>query len=368
MSQKIGVITFHRANNLGAALQAYALSEYLNENICQTEIIDYYPNNAIPTKNTFLRKVLRAGKKMIGGKSQRDRYRGFEKFKEFTNLLHVSSQAYYGDEAIEAAPPQYDLLISGSDQILNTTLTGNSKAYYLDFAQSTPKISYASSFGRTEISDCEREYIRSYLKDFRALSAREESGKRIMEQELGRNVELVVDPVFLLSKEKWEKMAAPMHEEKYIFVYAMENTPWLVETIEQVRNDYNLPIKIVLGGNFQLPVEGIVDSCCGPREFLSYIRNAECVITNSFHGTAFSIIFEKKFVCVAHSSKNTRLESLLSAVKQLDKQVGKDECICIRENYIEERTVQLLHKKIVESKLYLFSQIMELKECKKLEY
>ena len=321
MSQKIGVITFHRANNLGAVLQAYALFEYLNENICQTEVIDYYPNNSIPAKNTFLRKALRVGKKTICGKKQKNRYRRFGKFKEFINLLHVSPQAYYGDEAIEAAPPQYDLLISGSDQILNTTLTGNSKAYYLDFAQNTPKISYASSFGRMEISDCEREYIHSYLKDFRSLSAREESGKEIMEQELGQKVELVVDPVFLLSKEEWENLTTPMHEEKYIFVYAMESTSWLVEAIEQVRNDYNLPIKIVLGGNFQLPVEGTVDSCCGPQEFLSYIKNAECVVTNSFHGTAFSIIFEKKFVCVAHSCKNTRLENLCKMAGSLDQMV-----------------------------------------------
>lgn len=321
MSQKIGVITFHRANNLGAVLQAYALSTYLNENICQTEVIDYYPNNAIPAKNTFLRKVLRTGKKMLGGKKQKDRYCRFGKFEEFINLLHVSSQAYYGDKSIEAAPPRHDLLISGSDQILNTTLTGSSKAYYLDFAQNTPKISYASSFGRAEISDREREYIRSYLKDFRALSTREESGKKIMEQELGREVELVVDPVFLLSKEEWENLASPMHEEKYIFVYAMENTPWFIEAIEQVRHNYNLPVKIVLGGDFQLPVEGTVDNCCGPREFLSYIRNAACIVTNSFHGTAFSIIFEKKFVCVAHSSKNTRLENLCKMTGSFDQMV-----------------------------------------------
>lgn len=310
MSQKIGVITFHRANNLGAVLQTYALSTYLNENICQTEVIDYYPNNAIPARNTLLRKMLRAGKEALGGKKQKDRYLRFRKFKEFIDMVHVSPQAYYGDESIEIEPPQYDLLISGSDQILNATLTGNSKAYYLNFAQSTPKISYASSFGRKEISDCEKEYIRSYLKDFRALSTREESGKKIIEQELGQKVELVVDPVFLLSKNEWEKLASPMRDEKYIFVYAMENTPWFVKAIEQVRRSYNLPVKIVLGGSFQLPVGGAVDNCCGPREFLSYIKNAECIVTNSFHGTAFSIIFEKKFVCVAHSSKNIRLENL----------------------------------------------------------
>lgn len=322
MNQKIGMITFHRANNLGAALQAYALYTYLNDNICPTEIIDYYPNNAIPARNTLLRRVMRMAKKTVGGKEQKARYQRFAKFDTFINECRTSEKVYYGDKEIETDPPKYDLIISGSDQILNTTLTGNSRAYYLSFAQDTPKISYASSFGRADVSETEIAYIKQYLKGFRTLSAREESARRLINSLTNHRVELVADPVFLLSKEKWSSISEPTKSEKYVFVYAMENTPWLVETIDRVRTQYGLPIKIVLGGSFQLNVDGEVDNCCGPRDFLSYIKNAECIVTNSFHGTAFSIIFEKKFICVAHSSKNTRLENLMKVIDAENKQIN----------------------------------------------
>jgi len=362
MTQRIGVLTFHRANNLGAVLQAYALSTYLNENICPTEIIDFYPNNSLPVKNTVFRKLVRIVKETLGGQLQKERYCRFDKFNDFINLYHLSPQSYYGDKEIQLNPPQYDLLISGSDQILNTTLTGNSKAFYLEFAKNTPKISYASSFGRSQISDCEVDYIRHYLKDFQALSAREESGKKIIEHELRKPVELVLDPVFLLTGDEWEKMSLPLKEEKYIFVYAMENTPWLIEAIRKTKEYYKLPVKIVLGGSFQLPIEGVVDNCCGPREFLSYVKNAECVVTNSFHGTAFSIIFEKKFLCVAHSSKNTRLENICNMTdtfKQIV--VDNDEITDIEKKVIDgHKAYQRIIASIESSKNYLFDNIKPL--------
>ena len=323
MAHKIGLITFHRANNLGAALQAYALYTYLNDNVCSTEIIDFYPNNAIPARNSLFRQAMRTVKRIIGGKEQNEKYQRYAKFDAFINGCRKSKIVYYGDQAIEADPPKYDLLISGSDQILNTTLTGNSKAYYLHFASTTPKISYASSFGRANITDTETVYIKQYLRDFRKLSAREESAKRIIESLTNRHTELTIDPVFLLSKDKWLDIATPGKAEKYIFIYSMESTPWLIETLEQLRAQYSLPVIIVLGGNFQLSIEGEVDHCCGPCDFLSYINNAECVVTNSFHGTAFSILFEKKLICVAHSSKNTRLENLLKIIGSEDKQIDE---------------------------------------------
>lgn len=357
MNQKIGMITFHRANNLGAALQAYALYTYLNDNICSTEIIDYYPNNAIPARNTLLRRAIRIAKKAVGGKEQKARYQRFAKFDTFINECRTSEKVYYGDKEIEANPPKYDLIISGSDQILNTTLTGNSRAYYLNFANTTSKISYASSFGRANVSETEIAYIKQYLKDFRTLSAREESAGRIIESLTNHRVELVADPVFLLSKEKWSSISEQAKADKYVFVYAMENTPWLVETIDWVRTQFCLPIKIVLGGSFQLNTDGEVDNCCGPREFLSYIKNAEYIVTNSFHGTAFSIIFEKKFICVAHSSKNTRLENLMKIIDSEDKQINsmhKYDTDCIIDGASSDMT--RLRRLIRSSEEYLRSE------------
>lgn len=355
---RIGILTFHRAYNLGAVLQAYALCTYLNDNVCSTEIVDYYPNNAIPVCDTFLRRTLRRVKQIAGGKKQKDRYQRFAKFDAFINECRISKEVYYGDREIEANPPAYDLLISGSDQIFNTTLTDNSKAYYLNFTNKTPKISYASSFGRSVISETEETYTKQYLMDFRALSAREESAKHIIESLTNRFVESVLDPVFLLSRDKWEEITTAAKAEKYIFVYAMENTPWLIKAIECVRTQYGLPVKIVLGGNFQLNIKGEIDTCCGPYEFLSYIKNAECVVTNSFHGMAFSIIFEKKFVCVAHSKRNTRLENLCMLIGE-KKQVLESEQLLQIDDYIIAGcdAYQKLDEQIRKSKRYLAQNI-----------
>lgn len=352
------MITFHRANNLGAALQAYALYTYLNDNICPTEIIDYYPNNAIPAPNTSLRCVMRTIKKVVGGKKQKDRYQRFSKFDAFINKCARSTNVYYGDQDIEANPPKYDLLISGSDQILNTTLTGNSKAYYLHFTQKSPKVSYASSFGRRDITEFEDKYIKKYLSNFHAISVREESGKEIVDQRIGCSAEVVVDPVFLLSREKWDSLATQRHEDKYIFIYAMENTPWLINAIEQVREHYKLPVKIVRGGSFELPIAGEVDNCCGPQDFLSYIKNAECVVTNSFHGTAFSVIFKKNFICVAHSKKNTRLENLCKMIGNKP-QVVEGEQLAKTADFIinGDDSYRRIEKTINMSKRYLSQSI-----------
>lgn len=358
MNQRIGLITFHRAKNLGAALQTYALYTYLNDKICSTEIIDYYPNNAIPIYNAFTKRALQIAKKIIGGKEQKSRYQRYAKFDTFINECKRSKKVYYGDQAIEADPPSYDLIISGSDQILNTTLTGNSRAYYLSFAQEMPKMSYASSFGRSNISDIEDEYIKKYLPDFQAVSVREESGKEIVDQRINCFSEVVVDPVFLLSREKWDILAPLLNKDRYIFVYAMENTTWLIKTIEQVSENYKLPIKIVLGGDFRLSIDGEVDSSCGPREFLSYIKNAELIVTNSFHGTAFSIIFEKKFICVAHSEKNTRLEHLCKLIGE-KKQVLEGEQLTKIDNYIISGcdAYSRLKEVIIKSKKYLIQNV-----------
>lgn len=123
---------------------------------------------------------MRVAKKTVGGKEQKARYQRFAKFDTFINECRTSEKVYYGDKEIETDPPKYDLIISGSDQILNTTLTGNSRAYYLSFAQDTPKISYASSFGRSGISATEDEYIKNFCRIFKRSLLEKKVEKRLL--------------------------------------------------------------------------------------------------------------------------------------------------------------------------------------------
>lgn len=315
---KAGLITFHQADNYGAVLQASALLKYINKNICACEIIDYLPNTMGVPDNRFIRRILRFGKRVclyILQHKKTVKKNRFEKFRKKNYIL--SKNRYYGDEMIQKNPPEYDVLISGSDQILNLTLSKNSVSYYLSFADNTRKISYGSSFGRCDISETEEQAICKYLSTFNALSVREKSATGLLKKYIDAHATNVVDPVFLIDKDEWKKMAdeKAIPPQKYIFVYAMENTEILRNTIDTVFKKYNLPIIKISGGCNLDGISGTEDEKCGPEQFLAYIKNAEVVITNSFHGMAFSHIFEKKFFAIAHTRRNSRIEDLLHISK-----------------------------------------------------
>ena len=314
------MLTFHRANNLGAVLQTSALLKYIQDNFGHCEIIDFYPNNRIPVNYRGIKKILRYCKRLVlytFTATNRKRELNFNNYRE--KYYSLSDRQYLGDSEIANAQFDYDIIISGSDQILNTTLTGNSKAYYLDFFNGK-KISYASSFGRRDVSIEEIKLIRTELPKFSALSVREQSGADIIRKEIGIDPQLVMDPVFLLSKDEWsrrcnEEMKLP---KKYIFVYSMEVSPALENAVALIKKEVKLPVIVVRGGGKSRLIERNEDGTCGPEEFLRYVRDAEVIITNSFHGTAFSLIFEKKFLCVAHSTRNARLENIMSIICKED--------------------------------------------------
>ncbi len=334
------------------------MNKYINDNIGQCEIIDFYPNNQTAHKNK-IRKILSCIKSILFyRKSIIDR-----KFTKFQNQYYnMSAKTYYGDSDILSCPPQYDLLLSGSDQILNTTLSDTSRSYYLCFDNRTKKISYASSFGRTELSDDEYSLIDIELRKFKYISVREESAKKIVEERIGTNVELVLDPVFLLSANEWKQVGNKITAHKqYILVYAMEVTSWLLEIVNKVKAKYEIPILVIYGCSDNRIIDGITISDCGPQEFISYIQQAQLIITNSFHGIAFSIIFNKKFICVAHSSRNARLENIVRLIDENKKIVCCSQTnSSIADNIIDGTIVfNRLASYIEKSKRYLHEACKE---------
>ncbi len=315
---KIGILTFHRAINFGAVLQASAFVEFIQKQGQECEIIDFIPNNEVPKSSKILR-ILHYIKFMFTlPKSLKTlkKERRFVIFRE--KYCKLSEKTYFGDQDIQKEEFEYDLLISGSDQILNMTLTGNSTAFYLDFARNIEKISYASSFGRNNISEEERDCIKKHLARFSAISVREKSAGEIIEKICGRKAPLVLDPVFLLDKAKWdercnENLKLPA---RYIFVYSMEVSNVLEKAVLKVYEKVPLPIIVVRGGGRPGRIFGVEDMECGPAEFLRYVRDAEMVITNSFHGIAMSLIYKKKFLCIAHSTRNTRIENIMEIAEK----------------------------------------------------
>lgn len=319
--KKIGILTFHCANNIGAVLQASALCQYLNEHFYECEIIDYIPNNLCANQDKRFISLLKRAKRHFYYSLHEKEAIKVNRFDEYRNREYKQSKKiFYGDCEITNAAGDYSVLISGSDQILNTSLSGSSKAYYLFFDENVKKISYASSFGREKISDEEKRLVKNELRKFEALSFREQSGKSIVEQITGIKGSNVVDPVFLLSSDDWKKKAKCQKLNKgYIFVYSMEESSVLVNAVSILHQKTGLNVIAVLGGGALDYIDAYFDKCCGPREFLGYIQNAKYVITNSFHGTAFSILLGKEFICVPHSSRNTRLSNILKATDNEEK-------------------------------------------------
>lgn len=312
----IGILTFHRVLNVGANLQAYALQHFIQNEISSCEIIDFYPNNYLK-KKSWKRRVFSFAKKYFWPASWKAnaRERLFKKFQEQYYVL--SHNKYYGDgDYIDLN--KYSVIISGSDQILSTSISGNTITYYLPF-DGIKKISYASSFGKSELLDLEKWAVMSFLPSFRSISFRETSGYELASKLIAlKERNIVVDPVFLLKKSDWVSLTKPI-KRRYILVYAVEKTEWLLKAIEEAKKEFELPVLILSACKMINKRYGKTITAFDPKIFLSHIKNADVVITNSYHGFAFSLIFGKKVVVCAHQTRNARILSLISLINEQDK-------------------------------------------------
>lgn len=357
---KVGIITFHKVNNVGAVLQSMALQNYVNNNICSCELIDFIPNNQVPKQNNINHLVLHIAKSAIlflrfyKNKKKENNYIIFR-----NKYMRLSSKTYYGDKEILENPPVYDLFISGSDQIFNISLSGGSKSYYLSFTNKRPKMSYASSFGRSKISQEELLLLKKELPSFRAISCREKNAIDIIKKETGLPASLVVDPTLLLNELEWSTMVSKVKlPKKFIFVYAMEYSEALKNFISIVKKEKGLAVYTMTGGKSAEKLQGIKCYTFGPSEFLYAIKNATYVITNSFHGTIFSMIFKKSFFCIFHSTRNVRLENIMELTNNSKRLVKSNNIKNSNEFLIDgETSYNCLNSIIQYSKDYITESI-----------
>ncbi len=328
--KKIGIATFCKANNYGAVLQAYGLSQYLKkENEVEFLDIEFNPKGKKSQeenmkKNSIFQK--------INGKIKKIKFEQFRK----ENLI-ISDETIHGDKDCNKIQDKYDCYIVGSDQVWNTDITNKTRAFFLDFVINKPKIAYAASYGRENINETEKKWSEEYLNSFKAISVREKQSATYLKQQLNLNVNVVCDPVFLLDKDEWiNKNNLKNKNKSYILVYYMESNSTLESIISNVKKMYNCPIIAIKGGIQELKgfkhVEGM-----GPKDFLDIVYNAKLVITNSFHALAFSIIFNKKVIVFEHSKWNLRISNLLELTDNNEKIVKlKDN---VNEKLLNEKTI-----------------------------
>lgn len=338
---KIGILTFHRASNYGAVLQAYALSEVVREFEPDTEIIDYYCPEVEMChypKNVFKRQKFLSACIHYYGKCKK--YGIFESFRG--RKLKLSEK--YTRENIAFASGKYDLFISGSDQVWSKKYSGMDTTYLLDFEKdSAKKYSYAASFGFTSFPEGTKETYESLLKRFSAVSVREKSAEELMKNECGIDAFMSLDPTLILDREKWRKFAKlPDRSKKYILIYHVQPPVSLINYAKKLSAETGYEI-VYLNSSYTSHRELNHARFSSPEEFVGWFLNAEYVLTNSFHGTAFSVIFHKNLVVELKTklSTNTRSRDLLAicglGARVLDPKTMKVSLDPIDWNKVEER-------------------------------
>lgn len=253
-----------------------------------------------------------------------------DSFREFHRTRFDYTSRYSTQEELLNNPPALDVHMSGSDQVFNPR-NQYRDVFYLRFPKGTSrKVAYAPSFGVSHFSDDDKAYIKEALSDFDSLSCRESNGAEFMTRLMGKNIPHVLDPVFLTPAEEWRKIATkPKFKQEYVFVYCLKDLKGLVSF---AKANYPGRTIVVLSPNHLRPVGGCEHIFYpGPSEFVGLIEQACYVVTDSFHGTAFSIIFQKNFhVLVSRPEVSSRIVSLV-------KMMGLEECIVKREDIVQER-------------------------------
>lgn len=311
--RKIAIVTFCNANNCGAVLQAFALEQYLIGKNNEVEFLNVKFNPSNSKKASSDKKSI---KQRIQQKIRRNIFSSFNK-----RYLKISQNIIFGDNKNNMKESEYDMYIVGSDQVWNTDITNKTKAFFLDFIKNTPKVAYAASYGKSDINDIEKEWTYEAVKSFKSISLREKKSADYINSVMGGKVEMVCDPVFLLSSDKWIKsMNLKKNHGNYVLVYYMEVTEGLKKAVALAKKDGKKIIAVKGGEDYLHGIHHI--SICGPRLFLKLIYNADCIITNSFHACAFSMIFRKNILAVGHSKWNLRLSNLLRCSDMADKLIN----------------------------------------------
>jgi hypothetical protein len=351
---KIGIVTYAKCDNYGAELQAYALQWKLNQLGYDAELIDLEKKEKdLASNKASIIPAIRNRFKVYGWKApweimklcfdvlqrkisakenetnQEEKHKLFIEFFE-KNIRH-SAKHYTLEEIRTTKDLDYDVYIAGSDQIWNYMHTDYLDVYFLEFAKKfhAKRISYAASVSAASIPTSYQEEYKRLIPNIQYLSVRELQGAKTIEQLSGRKAEVVLDPTLLITKEEWSKNIArnPLQGQKYVLVYTLSGSKYITRLCESIAN--RLGCKVVnMKINFRKDKDDRMDSLfdLGPAEWVGLISGAEYVVTDSFHGTAFSINYNKPFTTLVNpvSNMNSRVLSILEITGLTDRIIYDD--------------------------------------------
>lgn len=379
---RVGIITLYNNNtNYGGIAQTYALQRYIEKLGYDCKIINYRRTTdtifgAPSVSRTFLTKIK---DKILwlteNGLTQRNKVAFMQRntamdcFRE-NHIFHTKE---YTDETISGCVEDFDVFISGSDQIWKPQVIRG--PFVLDFVpQNKAKISYASSISQNELSEEYGKFMRKYLYFYRFISVREKEAQEYLQHLLKRKVSWVVDPVLLLSKEEWDCIASARKiKGKYILGYFLGDSVWERREAQKYSKQKHLQLVTMpnLKGRWRFEDYRFGDIQiydAGVEEFLSLIKNAEYIITDSFHAVVFSYIFQKEFFVFPRVDKNTnenmntRISSFLELIDEPERLIVQKLDSDMKTIIYEDKINSPLEKKRVYSRDILSSILQSLSE------
>jgi len=322
----IACITFHNSSNYGAVLQTYALQQVVRSMGHNYTILDYSNSEKLKHDSLIGRnKELSTFHYMYKLVSIPFNYIKKAKFIAFSdNYLCLSAKKYLTHADLQADGDKYDRYICGSDQVWNGEMVRYDSAYYLSFVKErNKKLSYAASFGRVELTTKDYTFYREQLKNIDKISVREKSGQDIVKECIGRIPELVLDPTLLLTPDEWSKLIPSKQDsKKYILTYCLSNNREMQNFITRLSRQTGLKVIGIARGIIPMLKENAY-TIASPQEFVSLFANASYVVTDSFHGTAFSTNFNKSFFSFVkgdkYSATNSRITDFLTATNLVER-------------------------------------------------
>lgn len=338
---KIGIVTYVKCDNYGAELQAYALQWKLNTMGYDAEVINLekrdidMKRNPVVIKGAIAQRFKKEGVKAVFSvvskakevlsrmiyerkfkNEMENKHLLFEKF--FNEKVRHSPKFYTLDEISEASDLPYDVYIAGSDQIWNYIHTDRLDVYFLMFANKyhAKKISYAASVSIYDIPEKWRPTYKTYFENIDVLSVRELHGADLVKKYSNKTAEVVLDPTFLLSRSDWEKEVAKEMEVvgDYLLIYTLSGSPHIRSMAQNIANKLGLKVVNIKSNYVPEPNDGTIHFYeIGPSEWVGLWAKAKYIVTDSFHGTAFSINFNIPFTTLVNptSMMNSRVLSIL---------------------------------------------------------
>lgn len=343
---KVGILTFQNSFNFGAQLQAYALQRTISKIGYSVDVVNYSMTAGNFKSNMIFKSKLAVKSLLLNPK----------KFYEFRKRFNLS-KIKYNNSNIKEADDVYDIYVTGSDQVWNPEYCRKTNVYLLGFTKKS-RISYAASFGVSDIDDCLYDYYKNNLEKFNAISLREKVGCNLCKKIINRKNYHVIDPTLLLSKEDWNNDFSLKNDcEKYVLIYMLEYSQDLLDAGIKYANAKKMKYKVISGTPRAFYKKG-VQYGMHPIKFLKLFYNAEYIFTNSFHGTIFSINFKKQFfvkLLVKNEKVNSRLTDIMKEFNLEDRfiynKVDNDNKI----NY--KKVDSILLEKRKESLNYLITKL-----------